>query len=82
MTVGRLRLQFRPGSIAGYDHDVPYAVGHANGEAAVLGAGEPTVGALKQLGAGEPTIGRLGSVRGDTVHLDVIDRARTLVRER
>jgi gamma-glutamyltranspeptidase/glutathione hydrolase len=72
-------LEFRPGSIAGYDHDVPYAVGQANGEAAVLGAGEPTVGALKQLGAGEPTIGRLGSVRGDTVHLDVIDRYGNIV---
>ncbi len=74
-------LKFRPGSIPGYDHDVPYTVDQTNGQAAMLGAGEPTVGALKQVspGAGEPTVGRLGSVRGDTVHLDVIDRHGNIV---
>jgi gamma-glutamyltranspeptidase/glutathione hydrolase len=59
-------LEFRPGMLKGYDHDVPYSVGESGDQAAVLGAGEPTVG-------------RLGSVRGDTVHLDVIDRHGNVV---
>jgi gamma-glutamyltranspeptidase/glutathione hydrolase len=59
-------LEFRPGVIDGYEHHTPYVVGPANEQAAGLGAGEPTVG-------------RLGSVRGDTVHLDVIDRHGNVV---
>jgi gamma-glutamyltranspeptidase/glutathione hydrolase len=30
-------------------------------------------------GAGEPTVGRLGSMRGDTVHFDIIDQAGNMV---
>ena len=30
-------------------------------------------------GAGEPTVGRLGEVRGDTVHFDIVDRAGNMV---
>jgi gamma-glutamyltranspeptidase/glutathione hydrolase len=74
-------LEFRPGFIDGYNHDVPYAVAQAGDQATALGAGEPTVATLKtaSLGTGEPTIGKLGSVRGDTVHLDVIDRHGNVV---
>jgi gamma-glutamyltranspeptidase / glutathione hydrolase len=64
-------FDFRPGAIDGFDHDVPYVVGDADDGAAALGAGEPTVA--------EPVTGRLGSVRGDTVHLDVIDRHGNIV---
>jgi gamma-glutamyltranspeptidase/glutathione hydrolase len=59
-------LDFRPGMLAGYDHEVPYAVGEADDGA----------GALE---AGEPTVARSGSVRGDTVHLDIIDRYGNVV---
>ena len=59
-------LEFRPGSIAGYGREVPYVVART---------GEPAVA----LGAGEPTVGPRGSVRGDTVHLDVIDRHGNIV---
>jgi gamma-glutamyltranspeptidase / glutathione hydrolase len=35
-----------------------------------------SVGAL---GAGEPTVGRLGEVRGDTVHFDIVDQAGNMI---
>jgi gamma-glutamyltranspeptidase / glutathione hydrolase len=35
--------------------------------------------ALDVAGAGEPTVGRLGGTRGDTVHLDIVDRAGNMV---
>lgn len=68
-------MEFRPGAIEGHDYDVPYQVGGNEG-AAALGAGEPTIASS---GAGEPTLGPRGSVRGDTVHLDVIDRFGNVV---
>jgi gamma-glutamyltranspeptidase/glutathione hydrolase len=73
--------EFRPGRIDGYDYDVPYNVSAADEEGASLGAGEPTVARLDTaaFGAGEPTIGPKGSVRGDTVHIDVIDRHGNIV---
>ena len=66
-------LEFRPGAIAGFDQVVPYAIADGSNQAAALGAGEPTVA------PGEPSIGRRGSVRGDTVHIDVIDRHGNIV---
>ena len=75
--VGRTAsLEFRPGAIAGLDRTVPYGVDPGTGGAAALGAGEPTMAAYpsdKQ--ASTP----LGSVRGDTVHIDVIDRSGNMV---
>lgn len=55
-------LEQRPGQIAGFGGKV-IVKSVAEGRAAVSAAG-----------AGEPTVGRLGEVRGDTVHVDVIDR--------
>jgi gamma-glutamyltranspeptidase/glutathione hydrolase len=79
-------VEFRPGAIAGFDHDVPYLVGGGDDGNAALGAGEPTValGAgeptmARAVPSGEPTIGKSGSVRGDTVHFDVIDRHGNIV---
>ncbi|MFE9093177.1 gamma-glutamyltransferase family protein [Streptomyces sp. NPDC007264] len=37
-----------------------------------LGAGEPTV--ARAAGSGEPTVASDGSTRGDTCHLDIVDR--------
>jgi len=69
--------EFRPGSIPGFDHTVPYLVGGDDDGSAALGAGEPTV--ARAASSGEPVLSRLGSVRGDTVHLDVIDRHGNIV---
>jgi gamma-glutamyltranspeptidase/glutathione hydrolase len=52
-------LTQRPGRIEGYGGKVVARQAPA-GQAAA--------------GAGEPTVGKLGQVRGDTVHIDVIDR--------
>ena len=70
-------MAFRPGDIPGYDHEVPYNVAAGGGNAAALGAGEPTTAAMPA--TGEPIIGKTGSVRGDTVHLDIIDRFGNIV---
>src|SRR5207302_2275374 len=34
---------------------------------------------VARLGAGEPTVGRLGEMRGDTVHFDIVDRAGNMI---
>jgi len=55
---GRAALEVRPGTVAGFGKTL-----------------EPfAAGAPETAGAGEPTTGPMGQVRGDTVHLDVIDR--------
>ncbi len=75
--VGRTAsLDFRPGAVLGFDHSVPYSVDPGIGVAAALGAGEPTTAAYP---SGEQAISRQGSVRGDTVHIDVIDRHGNMV---
>ena len=60
-------LELRPGSVAGFGAVVELR--RDTGERASVSA----------LGAGEPTVGRLGQVRGDTVHFDIIDRAGNMV---
>ena len=66
-------LELRPGSIEGFG-----AVIKLRRESGVsaAGAGEPTVGSL---GAGDPTVGKLGTMRGDTVHFDIIDQAGNMI---
>ena len=66
-------LELRPGSIEGFGAVVKL---RRDPVAMAAGAGEPTVG---QLGAGEPTVGKLGTMRGDTVHFDIIDHAGNMV---
>jgi gamma-glutamyltranspeptidase / glutathione hydrolase len=59
----RASLEQRPGTVAGF-----------GGEVIV----KSTVGkreAVSAAGAGEPTVGRMGESRGDTVHIDIIDKA-------
>ena len=55
-------MEQRPGRIAGFGGEV-IVKGIAEGRTAVSAGG-----------AGEPTVGRLGESRGDTVHIDVIDK--------
>ena len=73
LVTNKASLELRPGSIAGFG-----AVVKLRREAAPLaaGAGEPTVG---RMGAGEPTVGRVGATRGDTVHIDIVDKAGNMI---
>jgi gamma-glutamyltranspeptidase/glutathione hydrolase len=59
---GTASTEQRPGRIEGFGGKVIVKGASAN---------ELTTGTL---GAGEPTVGRMGEARGDTVHIDVIDR--------
>jgi gamma-glutamyltranspeptidase/glutathione hydrolase len=60
-------LEFRPGSVEGFGAVVELR--RDTGQRAAVGS----------LGAGEPTVGRLGEVRGDTVHFDIIDQAGNMI---
>src|SRR5207302_660471 len=56
-----------PGSVEGFGAVVKLR--RAEGAREAVGA----------MGAGEPTVGRLGEVRGDTVHFDIVDRAGNMI---
>jgi gamma-glutamyltranspeptidase / glutathione hydrolase len=60
-------FELRPGSVEGFGAVIDLK--RAAGERAAVGA----------MGAGEPTVGRLGEMRGDTVHFDIIDRAGNMI---
>jgi gamma-glutamyltranspeptidase/glutathione hydrolase len=60
-------LDYRPGSVEGFGAVVDFK--RHDGARAAVG----------NMGAGEPTVGRLGSVRGDTVHFDIIDQAGNMI---
>ena len=60
-------LELRPGSVAGFGAVVK--MHRQQGPRLAVGS----------MGAGEPTVGRMGSVRGDTVHFDIVDRAGNMV---
>ena len=63
-------LDLRPGSIEGFGAVVKFP------DRAPAAAGAVAAAAA---GAGEPTIGKLGGVRGDTVHFDIVDQAGNMV---
>ena len=68
--VGReASLEQRPGHIEGFDGKVIVK----GARAAAAGAGEPTF-ARTHTGHGADDVTRSGEVRGDTVHIDIIDR--------
>jgi len=68
--VGReASLEQRPGQIEGFDGKVIVK----GARAAAAGAGEPTF-ARTHTGHGADDVTRSGEVRGDTVHIDIIDR--------
>lgn len=68
--------ELRPGQIEGFSNFIEKRGLSAAvlGAGGASGAGEPTAA-----GIGEPTVARLGTVRGDTCHLDVIDRWGNMV---
>ncbi len=59
----RASLEQRPGTVEGF-----------GGKVIVKGTSDKRV-AVSSAGAGEPTVGRMGETSGDTVHIDVIDKA-------
>ena len=63
----RASLELQPGSVEGFG-----AVIELRRESG------PRM-AVSALGAGEPTVGRMGEVRGDTVHFDIVDRAGNMI---
>ncbi len=60
-------LELRPGSVAGF------------GAVVKLRREEGQRRAVGGMGAGEPTVGRIGEMRGDTVHFDIVDAAGNMV---
>jgi gamma-glutamyltranspeptidase / glutathione hydrolase len=60
-------LELQPGSVEGFGAVVKLK--RAEGAREAVGA----------MGAGEPTVGRLGEMRGDTVHFDIVDRAGNMI---
>jgi gamma-glutamyltranspeptidase/glutathione hydrolase len=58
-------LDLRPGSVEGF------------GSVVKLKPQDTSMAAA--MGAGEPTVGKLGEMRGDTVHFDIVDRAGNMV---
>ena len=60
-------LELRPGSVAGF------------GAVVKLRREEGRRHAVGGMGAGEPTVGRVGEMRGDTVHFDIVDHAGNMI---
>src|ERR1700730_13233376 len=60
-------LELQPGSVEGFGAVVKPR--RAEGAREAVGA----------MGAGEPTVGRLGEMRGDTVHFDIVDGAGNMI---
>jgi gamma-glutamyltranspeptidase/glutathione hydrolase len=60
-------LELRPGSVEGF------------GAVVKLKREDGPRRAAAAMGAGEPTVGRLGEMRGDTVHFDIVDQAGNMV---
>lgn len=63
----RASYELRPGSPEGR---TPVLSGHAT----AVAAGEAVAPAGQVAGAGEPTVAKDGATRGDTCHLDIVDR--------
>ena len=64
LVTDKASLEQRPGSVEGFGAVVK-----------LRRAGSVPIAA----GAGEPTVGRMGEVRGDTVHFDIVDQAGNMV---
>jgi len=60
-------LEQQPGAVEGF------------GAVVKLRRAEAARDAVGGMGAGEPTVGRLGEMRGDTVHFDIVDRAGNMI---
>jgi gamma-glutamyltranspeptidase/glutathione hydrolase len=66
--------ELRPGTVSGHGGHIPsQAIGRAGIAAAEL------LSAANLMGAGEPTIQRTGATKGDTCHVDVVDKWGNMV---
>jgi gamma-glutamyltranspeptidase / glutathione hydrolase len=67
LVTNKASLELQPGSVEGFG--------------AVIELRRETKArvAVSALGAGEPTVGRMGEVRGDTVHFDIVDQAGNMI---
>ncbi len=63
-------LELRPGSVEGFGAVIKLKTPPHMGDVRE---------AVAAAGAGEPTVGRLGEMRGDTVHFDIVDRAGNMI---
>ena len=68
-------LELRPGSVEGFGAVIKLKQPSPHPQ---VGEG-PEGAAVASMGAGEPTVGRLGEMRGDTVHFDIVDRAGNMI---
>jgi gamma-glutamyltranspeptidase/glutathione hydrolase len=77
--VGReASLDLRPGVVPGYGKAIGARVGGARTAVGASGAGEPTVGRIGPA-SGKAALEKIGAVRGDTVHFDIVDRAGNMI---
>ena len=67
LVADKASLELQPGSVEGFGAVVKLK--REDGARRAVGA----------MGAGEPTVGRLGEMRGDTVHFDIVDQAGNMV---
>ncbi len=67
LVTDKASLDLRPGSIEGFGAVIKLRRETAPDNAAMAA------------GAGEPTVGKLGSMRGDTVHFDIVDQAGNMI---
>jgi gamma-glutamyltranspeptidase / glutathione hydrolase len=67
LVTSKASLELQPGSVEGFGAVIEL---RRETEARV---------AVSALGAGEPTAGRMGEVRGDTVHFDIVDQAGNMI---
>jgi gamma-glutamyltranspeptidase/glutathione hydrolase len=67
LITSKASLELRPGSLAGFGGVVQMR--REDGPRLAVGSS----------GAGEPTVGRMGQVRGDTVHFDIVDRDGNMI---
>ena len=79
----RASAELRPGTVAGVEHAIPPVRTPDEavrlGTAAAQGVGEPTVRVTPVEDRGEPFVAPDGETRGDTVHIDVVDRWGNIV---
>jgi gamma-glutamyltranspeptidase/glutathione hydrolase len=71
-------LDLRPGTIPGFGKAIGARVGGARTAVGASGAGEPTVGRIAPA-EDSRRLEKVGAVRGDTVHFDIVDRAGNMI---
>jgi gamma-glutamyltranspeptidase/glutathione hydrolase len=67
LMTAKASFELRPGSVEGFGGVVKFR--KEEGQRLAVG----------NLGSGEPTVGKMGQVRGDTVHFDIVDQAGNMV---